>query len=257
MPLAPLGIGGALFALGAISASFVGVIVARLNTGQSFFTGRSRCDSCNVPLPPSSLVPIVSPLLSRGRSLCCGVRLSLVAPATEALLGGLFVLAYTMRGPSASLPFMLLALSTLLALVLYDVNHQILPSVLLGAFVMVSAAAGFYLAPSLEAFSLSVIVALLIACSLALIHLFSGGRAMGLADAPLVFGLALLVGPAALPGFVFSFWIGAVIGIFLLAGKPRGSRMRVEVPFAPYLAAGFLLAYFTQWNPFIFIAALR
>jgi prepilin signal peptidase PulO-like enzyme (type II secretory pathway) len=39
----------------------------------------------------------------------------------------------------------------------------------------------------------------------------------------------------------------------VLLGRPRGSRMGVEVPFAPYLAAGFLLAYFTEWNPFIFI----
>ncbi|MFH1178260.1 MAG: hypothetical protein V1711_00840, partial [bacterium] len=81
------------------------------------------------------------------------------------------------------------------------------------------------------------------------------GRAMGLADSPLVFGLALLTGDSAFPGFIFSFWIGAVIGILLLARRPRGTRMGVEVPFAPFLAAGFLLAYFTQWNPFAFIAA--
>ena len=92
--------------------------------------------------------------------------------------------------------------------------------------------------------------------SLALIHFFSRGRAMGLADAPLAFGLSLLVGQSALAGFIFSFWIGAVIGIALLAGRPSGSRMGVEVPFAPFLAAGFILAYFTQWNPFVFIADL-
>lgn len=79
---------------------------------------------------------------------------------------------------------------------------------------------------------------------------------MGLADSPLVFGLAMLAGPSALAGFVFSFWIGAVIGLGVLAGRPRGSRMGVEVPFAPYLAAGFLLAYFTQWNPITFITNL-
>jgi prepilin signal peptidase PulO-like enzyme (type II secretory pathway) len=32
--------------------------------------------------------------------------------------------------------------------------------------------------------------------------------------------------------------------------------MGVEVPFAPFLAAGFLLAYFTAWNPFTLIATL-
>ena len=78
---------------------------------------------------------------------------------------------------------------------------------------------------------------------------------MGLADAPLAFGLSVLTGSTAVSGFVFSFWVGAVIGIVLLLRRPRGSRMVVEVPFAPFLAIGFLLAYFTQWNLFALVAA--
>ena len=79
---------------------------------------------------------------------------------------------------------------------------------------------------------------------------------MGFADAPLAFGLALLTGSVALTGFVFSFWIGAAVGIVLLARRPSGSRMGVEVPFAPFLASGFLLAFFTQWNLFSYVMAL-
>ncbi len=246
-----------LFILGAIIASFVGVLVARFNTGQSFLTGRSRCDACTAPLSPRSLVPIISYLISGGRARCCGTRLSLHAPLTELLLGGLFALAYVVLGLTGALLWMFVALSALLALVLYDLSHQILPLPLLAAFVAASAITGFLLAPSLAAFVSTLLTALLIAIGLALIHFFSRGRAMGLADAPLAFGLAILVGPAALPGFLFSFWIGAAIGIVLLARRPRGSRMGIEVPFAPYLAAGFLLAYFTQWNPFVYIAVLR
>jgi prepilin signal peptidase PulO-like enzyme (type II secretory pathway) len=126
---------------------------------------------------------------------------------------------------------------------------------LLAFFIVASAVTGFLIASSISEFINSLLTALLIALSIALIHFFSRGRAMGLADAPLVFGLALLTGPSAFPGFVFSFWIGAVIGIIILLKRPAGTRMGVEVPFAPFLAAGFILAYFTQWNPFIFIAA--
>jgi len=179
-----------------------------------------------------------------------------LAPLSEFLLGALFVLAYLSAGITPVLPLLLLALSLLLALVLYDLAHQILPPVLLGAFVVAAAATGFLSASSLEAFAGTLTAALFIAGSLALIHYLSGGRAMGFSDAPLSFGLALLAGPAALPGFIFSFWIGAVIGIVLLARRPAGSRMGVEVPFAPFLAAGFILAYFTQWNPFTLISAL-
>lgn len=246
----------ALFILGAITASFVGVIAARFNTGQGFVAGRSHCDACGTPLSSLALVPILSYVMLRGRAGCCGTRLSPLSPFTEVLLGGLFVLAALAMGFTAVLPFFLVSLAVLLALVLYDLAHQILPPSLLLLFVLTSAAARFLSSISISDFLFSLGIAFLIAASLALIHVLSRGRAMGLADAPLAFGLALLVGPAALPGFIFSFWIGAGIGIALLLGRPRGSRMGVEVPFAPYLAAGFLLAYFTQWNPFAFAAIL-
>ncbi|MDO8593694.1 MAG: prepilin peptidase [bacterium] len=238
----------ALFALGAIISSFVGVLSARLYTGQGFLASRSRCDACNTPLPPPALVPIVSYFVLGGRARCCGARLSGSSPLTEILLGALFVLSYFSLGLTPALPFFLLSLSALLALVLYDLAHQILPYPPIAVFVGASAAARFLISSSLDAFYSSLITALLIGMSLALIHFFSRGRAMGLADAPLSFGLALLAGQSALSGFIFSFWIGAVIGIALLYRRPRGSRMGIEVPFAPYLAAGFLLAYFTQWN---------
>lgn len=243
------------FALGAIVASFVGVVVARLYTGQSFVAGRSHCDACDATLSLLVLVPIVSYLVSGGRARCCGARVSPYAPLTEALLGALFALAYFQLGLVLALPFLLAALALLLALVLYDLAHQILPFPLLTAFVVAAAAASFFSAPTAEGFQDTLLMALAIAAFFALIHFISRGRAMGFADAPLAFGLALLAGDAAFAGFIFSFWIGGATGIAILLQRPRGSRIGVEVPFAPYLAAGFLLAYFTQWNPLIFAFA--
>lgn len=245
-----------LFVLGAIVASFVGVVVARLHTGQSFVSDRSRCDACSALLTPLALVPILSYVASRGRAQCCGAHVSAVSPLTEVLLGGLFVLAYLKLGLTFALPLVLASLALLLALVLYDLAHQILPAKLLWLFVAVSAIAAFVGATSRTGFYQTLFVASLIALSLAAIHFFSRGRAMGLADAPLALGLALLTGSAAFSGFIFSFWIGAVVGIVVLLRRPVGSRMGVEVPFAPFLAAGFLLAYFTQWNPWTLLEAL-
>ncbi len=240
---------GTLFAFGAIIASFIGVVVARINTGQSFITGHSRCDVCNKVLKPHLLIPILSYFLSSGRAVCCGARLSPLAPISEALLGTLFVLAYLILGVSSVLVTMLVSLSLILALVLYDITHQILPPELLWLFVGASVVTAFLATSSGEILRVF-IIAIGISTSLAMIYFLSRGRAMGLADTPFAFGLALLVGQIAITGFVFSFWIGAVIGIVLLAHRPSGSRMGVEVPFAPFLAAGFLLAYFTQWNLF-------
>jgi prepilin signal peptidase PulO-like enzyme (type II secretory pathway) len=244
-------VAAALFAFGMILASFMGVVAVRLNTGQSYLSGRSKCDACGAPLTPSALIPTVSYFLSGGRTRCCGVRLSIHAPLTELLLGTFFFVAYTKLGFIPALLPVLLALSFMLALVLYDLSHQILPPALLTLFILSAAMACFLLDGSARAMVPTLFAALGAALVLLLIHVFSRGRAMGFADIPFVFGLALFAGAdATFPGFIFSFWIGAVIGIVILLKRPAGSRMGVEVPFAPYLAAGFLLAYFTQWNPF-------
>ncbi len=239
------------FILGAIVASFVGVVTGRLHTGHTIVSGRSRCDACDSVLSPLSLMPIFSYLFSGGRSYCCHARLSLYAPLTELLLGGLFVLSYLRVGLTLALPFLLIALSLLLALVLYDLMHQILPPTLLWPFVLVSLVTGFLTTLDMRTFQVSLLTALIIGFFFVAMHVLSRGRAMGLADAPLAFGLSLLVGGEWAPaGLMFSFWIGAIVGITILLQRPRGHRMGVEVPFAPYLAAGFLLAYcIIQWNP--------
>lgn len=245
-----------LFGLGIVSASFVGVVGSRYATGQSTVRGRSHCDACGADLPPASLIPVFSYLFQNGRASCCGARISLIGPLSEVFLGFLFVALYIQEGLVLALPLMLLALSTLLFLVVYDLWHQILPPAPLWVFVICAAAARLLLSESALEFVFAVLVAFLLAFSLALLHFASAGRLIGFADAPLAFGLALFAGGAAFSGFVFSFWIGALGGIIVLFMRPKGSRMGIEVPFAPYLSAGFLFAYLTQWNPFDLIAAL-
>jgi len=245
-----------LFALGAILASFIGVVSARLNTGTSIVRGRSRCDVCGVDVPPIMLVPVISYLLSGGHARCCRTPLSFYAPLTELMLGALFALAYLKLGLNTPLLLLLIALCLLLALVLYDLNHQILPPALLYPFVIISGIERYLLTGSGQEFQTALLFAFGVGFFFFALHTLSRGRAMGFADAPLAFGLALLVGPeSAFTGLAFSFWIGAIIGITILLRRPKGSRMGVEVPFAPFLAAGFLLAYFViSWNPFNLLA---
>jgi prepilin signal peptidase PulO-like enzyme (type II secretory pathway) len=253
--VAPLFLIGA-FLLGAIIASFVGVVAARLNTGEPIARGRSRCDACGRTLGAYSLVPLLSYAASGGRAQCCGARLSWLSPLSEFILGGLYAFSYHLLGATAALFVLWVLLALLLALVLYDLAHMVLPPKLLAPFVILALLFAWLAAPTGESFLIVLSVALALGLFLALLNIVSGGKWMGLADGPLAFGLALLAGPAALMGFVYAFWIGAVIGIVLLLGRPRGSRMGVEVPFAPFLALGFLLAYFTQWDLFAHLAAL-
>src|SRR3989344_1341478 len=164
------------FIFGAIIASFVGVLSGRLNTGQGFFTGRSRCDACDATLPVFVLVPVLSFFFLHGRANCCKARLSPISPLVECVFGVLFVLSYLSLGLTLTLPFFLLSLSALLALVLYDLWHQILPTSLLVIFVAVSAATRLLMSSSPDAFYSSFVTALLIGTSLALVHFLSRGK---------------------------------------------------------------------------------
>jgi prepilin signal peptidase PulO-like enzyme (type II secretory pathway) len=115
----------------------------------------------------------------------------------------------------------------------------------------------------------------------ALLYVFSKGRAVGFGDAKLSLALGLLLGyPEGISAFMLAFWIGALVGIGLLASRyiprmrfgmpPMGKGQSVnasngvyfsydrsshwsgksEVPFAPFLALGFFLVYFFNISVF-------
>ncbi len=244
------------FALGTIIASFLGVVVARFGTGESWWSGHSYCDSCGVTLTAKDMVPIFSWLLSRGRCFHCSTRVSVASTIVEATLGTLFMLSYFLFGISFPLLFFLCALFFVGAIVLYDIRHTIIPTPFSIFFVTVSIAFIASSAPTVQAFWSAFALALIIALSLVALHYASRGKAMGLADAPFAFGLSLLATPFAFSGFLYSFWIGALVGLFILARAPKGHRIGIEVPFAPFLAAGFLTALFTGWSVFYTISWL-
>ncbi|MDB5190223.1 MAG: prepilin peptidase [Parcubacteria group bacterium] len=243
--------------LGAICGSFIGVLAERVYTGQSWKKGRSKCNSCREELNARDLVPVLSMLWYRCRCRQCGARVPVAYSVFEALMGFLFAISYLTLGVGPVLAVFVLILLTLGFIVLYDLRHMIIPpqaSLVLALFALIYAflASGIDTASGLHAFGLRIAIAGLIGMAFFLLHVLSRGRAMGLGDVPVAFSLSLIVGSQSIAGIMFSFWIGAVIGIIILARRRGGPTMGIEVPFVPFLAAGFLLAYFTQWNPLPF-----
>jgi leader peptidase (prepilin peptidase)/N-methyltransferase len=238
--------------LGAVLASFTAVVSERIYTGQSWFQGRSRCNSCRRQLTAVDLVPVFSWLVFRGRCRTCHARVPMLYTLFEGTLAFLFALSYLQFGLTLQLPVFLAALVVLGFIVLYDLRHMIVP---LGSMLVLIVLAGIFVLMqmlSMKALIILFVTAFGIGLAFFLLYFFSKGRAMGLGDAPVAFALSLLVGSQAFVGLLFSFWVGAVIGIVILVLRRRGSRMSSEVPFVPFLAIGYLLAFFTQWNPFIF-----
>jgi prepilin signal peptidase PulO-like enzyme (type II secretory pathway) len=242
-----------LFFLGAMTASFAGVVAGRLHTGESWVSGRSRCDSCNRTLKAADLVPVLSWIVFLGRCSTCRARVPFMYPAFEGAVGAVFVLMYSMLGFSAPLVPFLISIGILAFIVLYDLRHTIVPPISSFLLIFTALVTAFLSASTVTAFAHALICAALIGFAFFALYFFSRGRAMGLGDAPVAFALAVLVSPYAFAGLLFSFWSGAVIGIVLLLVKRGGPRMGLEVPFVPFLALGFLLAYFIQWNPLSYL----
>jgi prepilin signal peptidase PulO-like enzyme (type II secretory pathway) len=238
-------------ALGAHLASFAGVISERLHTGESWVHGRSRCNSCARPLTWSDLLPILSWVVSTGRCRGCSARIPYRYTLAEVSLAVVYVGAYLLVGLTLPLVFLLAAFFFLTVIVLYDLRHTVVP-MSLSLFLVVSSALYVVTAYDSETLAYTLVVSGSIGLGFFLMWVCSKGRWMGLGDAPVALALSLLTAHQAVSGLLFSFWVGAVIGIGILVTHPKGHRMGIEVPFVPFLAAGYLLAFFTQWHPFLF-----
>ena len=68
---------------------------------------------------------------------------------------------------------------------------------------------------------------------------------MGFGDAKLVLGLGWLLGAqASVSAMLLAFWSGAIVGLVLLYFKRQSLTMKSEIPFAPFLILGSLVALF-------------
>jgi prepilin signal peptidase PulO-like enzyme (type II secretory pathway) len=255
------------FGLGLIIGSFLNVVIFRLNTSRTF-GGRSACMSCQKKLCWYELVPVLSFLFLRGRCLRCKTKISIQYPVIELLTGMLFAALFLKLENafwSAPLAFMAAyafytaVFSLLVVVAVYDIKHKIIPdsaALLLAALSFVGmfffniddVRLFFPHLPTLWQF----LSGFMLAAPFALLWLVSSGRWMGLGDAKLAVGLGWLLGPSRLlSGAVLSFWVGAVLGIILVAFSKK-YKMRSELPFAPYLVLGALLAFLFELHIILF-----
>jgi len=253
------------FILGLIIGSFLNVVIIRLNTEKSF-GGRSACMSCQNQLVWYELIPVFSFLGLGGRCRNCKTKISIQYPLVELATGLIFMLLFLKFQNiffqntfifSLIYAYYAVMFSLLVVIATYDLKHKIIPDVLalvLGVlafiglfFFSTSGSLSFY--PHLPSF-LDFFSGLFIAAIFALFWLVSKGAWMGLGDAKLSVGLGWLLGfSMMLSGVVIAFWIGAIIGLLLVIfSKKHG--MRSELPFAPYLVLGALLAFLFELHLF-------
>jgi leader peptidase (prepilin peptidase)/N-methyltransferase len=113
---------------GAIIGSFLNVVIHRLPREESIVLPSSRCPSCGATIAFYDNVPVLSYLLIGGRCRSCKTHISARYPAVEALTAVLFVVETWHDGLTLALPFDLVFVAAITALVFIDAEHMILPN---------------------------------------------------------------------------------------------------------------------------------
>ena len=241
-----------IFLLGLIIGSFLNVVILRINTGRSIATGRSKCAHCSRVLKWYELVPVFSYLALGGKCRTCKASISRQYPLVELVTGITFVVLYivTMVRPGftwltlVSFVFTCVVASLLMVLTVYDIKHKIIPDKIVYSFIALSFLSIVWRAVFVAGFMPweTVAAGFILATPFFLLWFFSKGKFMGFGDVKLMLGIGWLLGISmGTMALLFSFWIGGIFGMFLLALTSRYS-MKSQIPFAPFLIMGTFIA---------------
>lgn len=233
---------------GVLIGSFLNVIIYRVPRHESVVSPRSACTSCGIPIPGRDNIPVFSWILLRGRCRNCHSPISKRYPLVELASGVLFAGAAARFGFHWDLPAFLVLLATLLALAWIDFEHLVLPKRIIYPVLVVEAVL-FSLAAALSGQWHELLVAVLSAISWFIVFYAINAlspRSLGFGDvrfAPLLgLGLGWLGVPYVILGFFAANFIGAVVGVSLIAAKKMTRHQRI--PYGVFLALGATLAIF-------------
>jgi leader peptidase (prepilin peptidase)/N-methyltransferase len=227
-----------VFVPGLALGSFLGVVAARVPLRRSIVRPGSACMSCETPIHWYDNLPVVSYALLGGRCRHCGVRIPprdlAIELATALLLVGC-VLAF---GLSAKTVAAGIACATFVVVTATDLERRIVPNrvVLPAAAAVLALQTVFYPSPQWALGALGASGFLFLA-ALA----YPGG--MGMGDVKLALLIGALLGRTTPVAIMLALFLALVPTIVLVARHGARAR-RLAIPFAPFLAAGAVIALF-------------
>lgn len=241
------------FVLGLAVGSFLNVVVYRLKDRETLL-GRSFCRQCGHQIRWYDNIPLLSFLVLGGRCRDCRAKISWRYPLFELVTAVLFALVghyfFDVLDTStwAETLWLFIMIGLLLVIAVYDMMYmEILVSLLVAgacvtALFLLYDARGIDLSPwGRQAQAL--FGALAIGGFFFALVYMSKETWMGWGDVWLGALSGMMVGlSSALFTMTLSFGIGAAVGIVLMLGRKK--EMKSQVPFAPYLVLGTLLALF-------------
>ncbi|MFN3827213.1 MAG: prepilin peptidase [Micavibrio sp.] len=251
------GVAGLILAIpfGLCLGSFATAIASRIPLGKSWIFSkdkgaeRSACVHCHHGLGVLDLIPLFSWLFLRGRCRYCQVRIGVRYPLTECAALLMTLMAYYSWGFSGQGLLVILAIPFLLAMLMIDWEHMILPDQL--QIIVLVLGGLFWGAGVGEYFSLSDLLGQIMVMALYAGPIFLMGwmisrlkkvEALGFGDVKFMAIAGLWLGISALPLF---FVLTGVMGIvFSIFWKFRTGVQRF--PFGPALITSFFIVLCLQ-----------
>jgi leader peptidase (prepilin peptidase) / N-methyltransferase len=227
-----------VFVPGLAFGSFLGVVAARVPLHRSIVRPGSACMSCETPIPWYDNVPVLSYVLLRGRCRRCGIRIPprdlAIELATALLLVGC-VLAFGLTVKTAAAA---VACAALVVVTATDLERRIVPN-----RVVLPAAAAVLLLQTISHPSPEWALGAVGAAGFLLLAALAYPGGMGMGDVKLALLIGALLGVTTPVGIMLGLLLALVPSAVLLARHGASAR-RLAIPFAPFLAAGAVVALF-------------
>ena len=227
-----------VFVPGLAFGSFLGVVAARVPLHRSIVRPGSSCMSCETPIRWYDNVPVLSYALLRGRCRRCGIRIPprdlAIELATALLLVGC-VLAFGLTAKAAAAA---IACAALVVVTATDLERRIVPN-----RVVLPAAATVLVLQTVSHPSPEWALGAVGAAGFLLLAALAYPGGMGMGDVKLALLIGALLGLTTPVGIMLGLLLALVPSAVLLARHGARAR-RLAIPFAPFLAAGAVVALF-------------
>lgn len=246
---------------GLIFGSFTNVLILR--HGTRALDGRSSCPKCGRVLAWYELLPVLSWLMLRGKCSSCRASISVQYPVVELAAGISFLVLGLAPLPLIAQVIGCAIAIFCIAIFVYDLYHMIMPDRWVWSFNALALVFSLYLvylfAPTggWVPYVWLLVAGPLVSLPLFLMWLISRGTWMGFGDVKFALGMGWLLGLGyGYLALMYSFVIGAIVGVFILIPLPHivralhslgitrlgggkgGFTMKSEVPFGPFLIIG-------------------
>jgi prepilin signal peptidase PulO-like enzyme (type II secretory pathway) len=223
------------------------------------------CFSCGKTLRWYELFPLLSFVVQRGKCWKCKSHISWQYPLVECITGLLFVGSYIVAEDVVHFMYLLIIMSLLMVVAVYDLRHKIIPDPFAFSFAGIAllyAIYTFVVTGNSATFLNYFLAGPIYFTPFAALWYFSKGKWMGFGDAKLAIGMGWFLGiESTYIAMLIAFWSGAIVGIILIVrakilqrvlhwwqcwwkGKYMPMTLKSEIPFGPFLIFGLLVVTF-------------